>query len=272
MNPIYEYEDYRKFLRDLIELKKLTNGSITYSSLADAIKVQRSYLSNVLSGRGNLSEDQLYLLMMELNLNAVEQAYIEQLAAVDRCQVQIRKKELEAELDIRRQALQSSGEVIRSKPVTQDIGSRAEYYADPIYPLVHMGFCIDQFLKKPQLLRERLKLTPEAFGKAMDVLEKCGAIRLGEAGYELLEENIHLGPQSGLAKMHALSFRLKAIEHYKGDSDKNDYFFTASFTGNSRLRSKLRDRFLKIIDELSTEIDSTKCDDIYHLNIDLFRV
>lgn len=273
MKPLEEYLDYRIYLRDLIDLKRQVSATTTYSRLADAIKVQRSYLSNVLGGRGNLSEDQLYLLIRELNLNPSETAYLEQLARIDRCQVPSRKKDLEFELDVRRQALLSSAEAIQSPKVTEeDVGSRAEYYADPIYPLVHMGFCLTQFQKKPLLLRDRLVLSVDAFSKAIDVLEKCGAIRVSESGYELLQENIHLGPQSSLAKVHALTFRLRAVEKYKATKDKSDYFFTASFTANEELRMKIRQKFLKILEELSIEIDTAACDEIYHLNIDLFRV
>ena len=234
--------------------------------------MQRSYLSNVLSGRGNFSDDQLYLVVHELNLPPKEQAYLQGLANLDRCQVPARKRELVDELEQKRNALVSSAVAIKTQKMLDDGGSRAEHYSDPMFPLVHMGFCIKKFQKNPPLLRDRLGLSVESFGKAIDILEKCGAIRLSDEGFELLEEAVHLGPQSSLAKTHALSFRLLAMEKYRSQSDKGGYFFTASFTGNEVLRKRLKDRLLKVLEEWSKEIEEEACDDIYHIDIDLFRV
>ena len=73
---IYNYHDYRQFLREWLQHLK-SEHKLSTRQVAKASGVSESYLSMVISGQRNLSEEQLRKLVPSLRLERSEASYLE---------------------------------------------------------------------------------------------------------------------------------------------------------------------------------------------------
>src|SRR4051794_8890731 len=91
---IYSYKDYKLFLRDAADARKIGDATFSYARLAGQAKIQRSYLSHVLNGEAHLNADQLYEAGQFLRLATDELDYLLLLLDAERCQSPERKRRL----------------------------------------------------------------------------------------------------------------------------------------------------------------------------------
>lgn len=78
MVTIYEYHDYRQYLRDYFAEKKRNNKSFSHRAFLQKLEVSSSgFLSNVMAGRSNLTTHLLHAFARALNLSRAEAAYFE---------------------------------------------------------------------------------------------------------------------------------------------------------------------------------------------------
>lgn len=272
MTKVYDYIDYRKLLRDTIQSRKQVTPSLTFSKISDEIQVQRSYLSQVINGRGNLNSDQLYLIGQKLNLKKGEIEYITLLAEIEKCQVYERKQELKSQRDQVRSKYLKSEKYMDRNPVKVEAEHFARYYNDPYCSLVHMYLVIPKYRKTPALIKDKLNISDEKLREILDTLEKCAVIEYKQKTLCILKETLHLSDQSYLSKTNATMFRLKAIEHQQRSADEMDYFFTASIAANEDTRVELKKRFLEFLNEAAKLVEKSPSEEVFHLNFDLFRV
>jgi uncharacterized protein (TIGR02147 family) len=78
MPDIYQYSDYRKYLKALLEEKKKENKLFSHRAVLQKMGVSSTgFLANVLSGRKNLTPDQVQKLTGILKMKAGEARYFE---------------------------------------------------------------------------------------------------------------------------------------------------------------------------------------------------
>jgi uncharacterized protein (TIGR02147 family) len=78
MPDIYQYSDYRKYLKQLLEEKKKENRQFSHRAVLQKMSISSTgFLANVLSGRKNLTPDQVQKLAAILKMKAGEARYFE---------------------------------------------------------------------------------------------------------------------------------------------------------------------------------------------------
>src|SRR3954465_8793251 len=78
MPDIFQYSDARRFLKDLLEEKKKENRQFSHRAVLQKMGISSTgFLANVLSGRKNLTPDQVQKLAAILKLKAAEARYFE---------------------------------------------------------------------------------------------------------------------------------------------------------------------------------------------------
>lgn len=95
MSP-YRYESYRDFIRDAVEQAKRDGSQLNYSRLAKTMGIQKSYLSQVLSGKCHLNADQVYRMAKSLNLPADACEFLVLLLEQERTAIEERRQFLNA--------------------------------------------------------------------------------------------------------------------------------------------------------------------------------
>ncbi|MNK96292.1 hypothetical protein D3C87_1165660 [compost metagenome] len=79
---IFEYQSYRDFLRDHLAKAQERNASFSLRSYAQKLGITASYLSEVLSGKKNLSTAKAAVIGLSLGLNHSEQQYFLEIVQV----------------------------------------------------------------------------------------------------------------------------------------------------------------------------------------------
>jgi uncharacterized protein (TIGR02147 family) len=269
---VFDYDDYQTYLRDYIAWRRGLDARVTYAGLAEQARIQRSYLSHVLNGRGNLNEDQLYLLATALRLPKATRNYLQVLLTLQKCEVNDRRNELLAQKARLRSQHNRSAEAIKREAATLDDAHLAQYYAEPLAPLVHMHLCIDRYRRSPGALSEVLSIPDATLQEVLGTLERCGLIAPSKDGYTLVKANIHMPAGSPLAAVHALQFRLKAVERLRRRPIDDNVHFTATFAANEAVRKKWAVRWHGLLEEMAAEVTACTAQDVYHVNFDLFKI
>ena len=264
---IYTYSNYRKFIKDYFEFKKSIDRSFTYGKICDAIGMQRTYLSHVIAGRGDLSEDQLYGLSEKMDLSEEEERYFQLLLSIEKCGVWTRKEKL-----IQKQKELSTTNLKSENALKEDSLQGAkleEYYYDPLAPVVHMYLMIPKFSKKPSLVSELLGIPGERLVSIIQNLTKMGLIESSKDGYIVHESNVHLSESHPLSQHHGNNLRHMGITA-RGLQRKTDYFFSATICSDETAKAMVKAELLKTLEICSKKIEKSKNERIFHLNIDLF--
>ncbi len=272
---IFSLTDYRAVLKEsLLSRKEHFPKAYTFQKMAEACRVQKTYLSTVLSGSGHLNADQVYLASEFLEFTPLQTEYTALLLEYERSVVPKRKRELLAQIsDCRRRADKSEAhldsEVVRSD---DGIGAYGEYYLDPLFLLAHMYLTIDTFASDVSLLARKLGISQNALSRMLGVLSRLGIIELHEGGYRVLKEVIHLPEDSFIFPIHRKLIRMKTLERLNQKDEQPDsaYTFSATFSGDEATRTKLHAGFLKYLKLVQQLVKKAPGREVYQLNFDLF--
>jgi len=268
---VYSVRSYREFLLGALREKKAVNPKHSSAWLADQIGVQRSYLSRVLKGGASLNPDQIYAAGKALHLNREEREYLLLLLEIDRSANEERRKELEADRDRLQAKKTAAGPYLKRQPVVPQEAAYAEYYSQPLCPIVHMHLTIPKYLERPMLLKEQLGLSAEALTIVLNILERCGIIGIEGKGYRLILPVLHT-TGSRLSRLYATQFRLKAIEYQQKLDNDSDYFFTSSFSATESTRDEIKQKFLEFLGWVGKKVENADAKEVFHLNFDLFKL
>ena len=192
---IYKYLEYRNFIREFVEKKKRFGDKITYESLANSLRIQKSYLSKVLSGKARLSSDQAYLLAKFLKLDNEELEYFNLLIELDSTSLEIRKKEISKKIEAIQNKKNRPKEHLNSDKIFNDPDT-SKYYFDPLHQLIHVALTIKEFQKEPEKLLKSLNISKERLNHVLTNLEKMQVISIHNKKVEVLIDNVHLDEDS----------------------------------------------------------------------------
>lgn len=105
---VFHHNSYRTIIREFVDTAKKNGANMNYSRLSLTMGVQKSYLSQALSGRCELNQDQLYRAAQLMNLTDNETDYLMLLLDRERTQIPERKSYLTMLLDnMRRDHIES---------------------------------------------------------------------------------------------------------------------------------------------------------------------
>jgi len=268
---IYQTLDYRKATLSLIERHRQTEPRLTFARIAAAAKIQPTYFSNVLKGRAHFSSDQLYLICQTIQAKTEEIEYLLNLLEWTRSTVTARKNELRARIDGIRQINLQTHKHLKTKPVTTENLSDAEYYLDPSVQLVHVYLGIPRYAKNPSKLAEELGIAPEKLQTVIRLLEKLGAVAVDSRGqYHCLTKNRHLPQTSPLCLPHQILMRLKSAEQLNRLPEQNRHHVSVTFSTDRERLDQIRVDFLEFLKRTETLVAGGPEEIVCQLNFDLF--
>jgi len=268
---IYNYSDYKTFLREALrEKKQQVSASFTYDRMAKACGIQKTYLSRVLnSDDSHLSEDQLYLAASYLGISREEHHYLDLLRAYQKSQSAKYRASLEKEIELLRQANDRTDSHLKAEKIPV-LGDYSPYYLDPNVMLVHIFLAVERFRKNLKLLARQLDLSEEYFSEILTKLEQMKLITLSDAGYVLLKDSTHLPIDSPLYGPYRFMQRIKSLEKIQRLPKGRTYNFTAVFSADEQVRKKIQTKFLEMLEYIEKIATNAPDQEVYQINFDLF--
>lgn len=268
---IYKHQDYRLALGEIVKEKKQKFRGFTSQKLAQAMKIQGSYLSRVLKLNAHLTPDQLELAGRFLEFSDPDLEFFLLLQSWAQSTSLERKKRIWKKIETRRSKMLSTTAAIPSEQAVFSSQDLDQYYLNPISSVIHMCLSIPGYQMQPKLIAEQLGLTPNQLQRALDQLENIGVIRrLGTHGYQSVKANLHLPSDSPLLRTHQQLMRSLASQYLALKQKRDTYNLAITFSGDEETKIKIRSRFLQFLKDADELIDRAPCKEVYQMNFDLF--
>ncbi|MGE0174072.1 MAG: DUF4423 domain-containing protein [Oligoflexales bacterium] len=268
---IYAQTDYRKILKEVVSERKRLDRTSNFQRLAEVARVPKSYVSRVMGGGAEFSNDQLDAVCNYLGFNDDETSYMLLLLDHSRTGVVQRKKKLGRKIaDIQATHLETKKH-LKTSVLSAEVSSLHEYYLDPMIQIVHVCLALEKYRKSVQRLESDLNLPSGRLGEILANLERIGVIAMSAKGIEIIERSLHLPPQSPLYKSWRSVIRVMGVNQMLKIPEKDSYAFSGVFSANRRIKNQIQSKFLAFLEEAQKLVmEDGAAEDVYQLNFDLF--
>ena len=236
--------------------------------LAHTLGVNSSFVSQILSGKKDLSSEQGFRLSQHFEFDELETRYLEELIRYDRAALPQYKKFIHEQLKKIKTEAQTKEGLPPAKDFLDD-QSKAIFYSSWIYTAIQLasGLEGDQTLES---ISTRLHIPPHSVKEALDFLIQTGLCTVNGKTYTVGEKRTHLESSSPLRGRHQMNWRMKGLENQKEGSSES-VFFTAPMRIDEKTFQEISEKIKLLIEE--TTRTATQAGDVVLscLNIDWFK-
>jgi uncharacterized protein (TIGR02147 family) len=264
MNSIFVFDDYRKVLKELMV------GRGVQVRLAQHVGCQQSYLSRVLAGRAELSQEQALSITTFFGFDQLESEYFLVMVNLNRAgSAELRsyyKKKLD---DIVDKKLLVRNRVKVADTLTPE--QKSIYYSDWLYCAVHVLSAVERYRTVTEIAK-RLGVVENRIMDVLQFLETCGLVAKAKNRYMNRAPLVHLTGDSELIRLHHMNWRLRAVEALSRRNEQNlNYSSVISCSESDSV--KIRELFLETIQKARKIIQESSPDEqVYCYNLDFFGI
>jgi len=175
MKPIFEYSDFRLFLRDCLIAAKSRGAKLTYEELGRKVGfTSKGFVTQIIQGKSRIPEDKIKAFGNALSLKKKELEYFELLVRFNQAKTHRTKNETFKKL--------TSGFKTRIRHIGSD---NYEFYSKWYYSAIRSLLGYYPFTGNYKKLGEQLTpaITPAQAKKAVTLLERLALIVKKEDGY-----------------------------------------------------------------------------------------
>lgn len=267
---IFNELDYREVLRKTIEERKKIDSSTNFQAMATHTRIQKAYLSQVIKGVRDLSQDQLYLACEYLNFTPEESEYLKLLLDYARSALADRKKTLLREIKIWQKQKNKTSQYIDVKELTQREINREDYFLDPMNQVVHMGLHCEEFRIDPMKLAAKLFLPKKRVSDYISNLQRMEIITIGDKGIVLNDVELHLPKNSAIFHSYKSQTYTNTMNRLKQLEESKTYNFSVIFSADDQVRKEINDQFMKFLSKVKKLVGESESTEVFQMNFDLF--
>lgn len=265
---IYEYSNYKIYLRDLIDSYP-NGGRGVRKALAESIRCQLGYITQVLSGDNHFSLEQAEASARYFSLNKDERDFFLNLVQFNRAGTKSLKLYFDAqllELRERNNLLKTRLKIKETLPAND----QAIYYSNWQFSTIHMLLTLDDF-NTPNKISERLNLSADRALEVLEFLCRSGLAYKEGNLYKSRNPILHLEKDSPYLPTHHTNWRSKSIQSLDSIK-KDDLHYSLTFTIAKKDMPKVREILTQALESCSHVIQASKEDQIAALCLDLFEI
>lgn len=265
MKTIFEYLDYRQYLRDYLEERRDRGISVRALSKKAGFK-SPNYFQLLMDQKRNLTPASLAKLMDIFKFKGAEREFFENLVFMNQAKTTEQK-------DYYFEKLNASKKYIALKHLEHD---QYEYFSKWYYAAIRELVMLPGFVSDPEWIAARLipNIPIRAAREAMDLLFRLGLIKkIRGGGVEQVDR--HIGTPHEIAAMAAWKFHREMMERSSASLDlckPGDRELSALTVGVSRKQyEKMRRKIREFRKKLHADIEGEEvADSVYQLNIQFF--
>jgi len=204
MTNLFEFRDYRTWIRHQIEANSNTRGY--QNLLARAAGCQRSYLSRAIHSQVELTPEHAAGLAQYWGFNGDQTEYFVGLVSLSRAGTAGLRTLIERRLrELAERNLTVARQIPRSGALTDEV-SQLPYYSAWYMAAVHMALTIPG-LRTEAAIAQRLRLPAPIILRALQELEHLGLARRAGTGWNATEANLHLSSGSTVDRVSQAAWR-----------------------------------------------------------------
>lgn len=268
MKSIFEYRNYKVYLRELIESYP-QGGRGLRKQLATAAGCQLPYISHVLNGDYHFSSEQIDGIARYLKLEDSEREFLLLLAQHQRASTNQLSNFYKKLIEKSASSHLSIKEKIKPKHSLSS-EDRTIYYSSWVYAAIHMLITIPEF-QVPSNIAKRLKLSDEKVMEVIKFLTTRGLAKTQNGRLQALQFDLHLEDSATSIIQHHTNWRLQAIDAVNFPQE-NDLHYSLAFTASHQDLIRIREALSDVIKKCADIIRPSPEEEISVFNVDLFRM
>jgi uncharacterized protein (TIGR02147 family) len=270
MKPIFEYGDYRTYLREYYEEKKGQSKSYSFRFFAKRAGLNSpNYYKLVMDGERNLTHRNVRKFAKGLNLGERETLFFENLVFYTQAKDPEEKAFFQGNLDLARS---QDDRVLLTRDQHQVL---ANWYPLAIKELVLLG----GFKLQPKWIAGRFdhRFTPEEAKAALELLERVGLVEIDRKAGRVRVTHQSMQTPDITRSAAAAIFHKKMLDLAKEAVDKQSSEERCFSSVTVAVRKNDLKKAFKRIHQFRNEMDTyfgngTYYDAVYQLNLQLFRL
>ncbi|MGZ3651365.1 MAG: TIGR02147 family protein [Bdellovibrionota bacterium] len=263
---LFREKSYKKALERLIEDSPAPRGMI--SRIADAIGCQRSYLSQVLHSKVQLTKDQAWNICSFFDLTPPETKYFELLVDFERASSPAYRKHLSAEMEkLRKDASKLSPRFADSTSFTD--AEAVQYFANWLPCAAHVLSSIPEYQDGAKMAA-RLGVSATVLNRTLGFLRTWGMVKLHQGKWQYAGAPKFVSAESPYVCFHHQNWRQLAVEDAR-DAKSEGVHFTMAQSMSREDFEAIKSMVLEFIEKTRKVADPSPPEVITSLNIDFFE-
>lgn len=266
---LLNFADYRDYLK--AHIKTLPNkGRGELSKIAQHLRVNTTWISQILSGAKQFNIDQAVELGAYLDLSDIEIEYFILLIQSERAATHKARAFLKKKIEsIKSESMKLQNQITFEKSLNDK--EKAIFYSSWIYSAVHLftstsekGVSLDEVMNRFDLKRTR----------AVDILNFLlqTNLCLKKNDYYLSStQSTFIDRDSPFLLKHHSNWRIKAIEKSEHLGEE-ELMFTAPISLSKSDFKEIREELVRSLKKISQRVQASKSESIANLNIDWFWI
>jgi uncharacterized protein (TIGR02147 family) len=264
---IFDYVDYRFFLRDYYAAHKNSSNTFTYRSFAQEAGVSPSLLKDILNGRQNLSVKVMRKYAQAMHLTEKETAYFEALVCFNNGKTNSEKNAYFCEM-VR----------LRGRSSIQFLdGKQYDFFTKWYHPVVREMMTQRGFGNDPDAIARAIVpcVTPAKVRKSMSLLGELGLVYRNSEGKWMASDKVISSEYEiqsvALKNYHneMLDRARNALEVFQSDERE---FQGLTLSASRETYRRMRERIRLFTDELLNAAagDKNNAETVFQINIQMF--
>jgi len=264
---IYEYESYKSFLKDRISQGKRP-GIMT--ELAKSIGCDRTYLSQVLSGKAQLTADHAINLAEAFSLNPEESDFFLLLVLKERSSLVKARRKFEEKIEKMRKEHLDLTKKIRTSEAPAELSDaiKLRYYSSWKFSAAHILTSISNCQALTPLAQTLGCSEKEASG-ILEELVRMGLVKKSGSRFMHGGKNLHIPAGSPLVTFNHLNWRMRAMESASGNVGTH---YTDVFSISAKDFPVLQGLLLEFIEKLRQRVRESGAEEAYVLSCDFLPI
>lgn len=263
---VFDYVSYKKFLKDL---SAKINRTGLISHWAQSAGCNRSYFSQMLNSKVQLTPDHAVKLGRELDLDELEQDFFLNLVLFERAGDPDSQAHFTTQLGRIREAHSTLSKRVRQKSQSDELQIERDknlYYSDWRFVALHI-LSSSADLNSTEELADYLGVRSKVAAKILNKLKTMGLVKKRDGGWQHSGASLHIDKDSNHTTQNHMNWRIRAVEESRKKAAVN---YTGVFTVSKSDVPKLRAQLLRFIDEQRELIGASGTDELVCFNCDLF--
>lgn len=241
---VFEFDSYKAFLKSYISQNEV-RGVITH--LAAACGCDRTYISQVLNGKVDLTPDHMVQLCSDLNLSDLDSKYLLLLLLRDRSTSAKARAKLSQKVAALRGEAMMVSKIVLAKEQPSEIPEdwRTRYYSHWHYGAAHILTSVES-TQTAAAIAQKLNIPLANATRILQELAEMGVVEHDRGRYTHKGSDIYLPRDCPQSYSHHLGWRMRAVER---TMDREDIHYTLAFSVSRKDVDRLRLQILELVEK-----------------------
>jgi uncharacterized protein (TIGR02147 family) len=266
VKEIFQFDDYRRYLITVLDSERERGKR---SRLAEALRCQPAFISRVLKGEADFSQEHALVVNAFMEHREEEADYFMVLLDYQRAGSKSLKDFHRKKMEQMRAKRQLVSERIGVKKNLSE-SDQMTYYSAWYFAAIHILLMVPE-LRNPQRLSERLKLPITLVKDVLDFLTSVGLATIDGKGYHPGNTRIHLSSDSPIISKHHMNWRLRAMQALE-IKDPENLHYSGPLCISKEVAGKIREMILRLLSDAEPLIRDAMDEEVYCFDIDFFKV